>query len=172
MSNYRRAYITGGHYFFTVVTYQRIGLFADKDKVARLGEAFRHVKKRHPFSVDAIVVLPDHLHTIWRLPEDDADFSVRWRLIKHYLARGLDCPTNRRGEKLLWQRRFWEHLLRDEEDWRNHVDYIHYNPVRHGYSNSPIEWKYSSFTSAVKRGWYEADWGCNEPAHIQKMQLE
>ena len=172
MSQYRRAYIAGGHYFFTVVTFGRLELFSCQENVNRLGDAFRHVKRKHPFAIDAIVLLPDHLHAIWRLPEGDADFSLRWRLIKHYLARGVNCPTNQRGEKQVWQRRFWEHLIRDEADWRHHVDYIHYNPVKHGYTNSPMEWANSSFARAVANGWYERDWGCGEPDNIRDIEFE
>jgi len=172
MSKYRRTYIAGGHYFFTVVTFGRLEIFARKENIVRLGDAFRHVKREHPFAIDAIVILPDHLHTIWRLPEGDVDFSLRWRLIKHYLARGVDKPLNRRGEKRVWQRRFWEHAIRDETDWRNHVDYIHYNPVKHGYSDSPMGWEYSSFARAVSSGWYAKDWGGGEPDNIREMELE
>ena len=172
MSKYRRTYIAGGHYFFTVVTFGRFELFAHKGNIARLGDALRHVNREHPFAIDAIVILPDHLHTIWRLPEGDADFSLRWRLIKHYLARGVDNPANRRGEKRVWQRRFWEHVIRDEADWRNHVDYIHYNPVKHGYSDSPMGWEYSSFARAVSKGWYAKDWGGGEPDNIREMEFE
>ncbi len=172
MSTYRRAYQSGGHYFFTVVTFERQRYLVEPDNIDRLRAAFRHVQRRHPFTIDAIVILPDHLHTIWRLPPGDSGFSLRWRLIKHYVARGIDVPVNRRGEKPIWQRRFWEHLLRDEEDWRNHMDYIHYNPVRHGHANSPGQWPYSSFHHAVRRGWYDPDWGTHEPKNLHGMNCE
>jgi hypothetical protein len=95
------------------------------------------------------VILPDHLHSDWRLPDGDSDFSLRWRLIKHYVAAGMPAPTNRRGEKLVWQRRFWEHAIRDEDDWRRHVDYVHYNPVKHGYVSRPEDWPWSSFAAGT-----------------------
>ena len=100
------------------------------------------------------------LHTVWRLPPGDTDYSLRWRLIKHHLASGIQGSSNRRGEKNIWQRRFWEHLIRDEYDWRNHVDYVHYNPVKHGYVERAVEWPFSSFHHYVRRGWLAEDWGC------------
>jgi putative transposase len=111
MSDYRRVFAPGGCYFFTVVTHGRQRLFENTDHIDRLREGFRRTRQKHPFAIDAIVILPDHLHTIWRLPGNDGDFSLRWRLIKHYLASGIAADTNRRGEKLVWQRRFWEHLV-------------------------------------------------------------
>jgi putative transposase len=132
MSDYRRAYVPGGCFFFTVVTHQRQRRFAEVRNIDRLRDGFRRTMEKHPFHIDAVVILPDHLHTIWRLPVGDTDFSLRWRLIKHYLASGIPAATNRRGEKMLWQRRFWGHAIRDEEDWRHPVGYVHYNPVKHG----------------------------------------
>ena len=152
MSNYRRARVPGGAYFFTVVTYERRPLLQDAAQVELLRRAFAWAKTRRPFSIDAIVILPDHLHCVWRLPEGDADFSGRWRAIKQFVSRRMEAPLSARGEKLIWQRRFWEHLIRDEEDWRRHLDYIHYNPVKHGFVNAPEAWPYSSFTAAVERG--------------------
>ena len=99
---------------------------------------------------DAMVILPDHLHMVWRLPGGDTDYSLRWRLIKHYLASGISGSTNRRGEKAVWQQRFWEHAIRDEDDWRNHIDYVHYNPVKHGYVARPGVWPWSSFGPAQR----------------------
>ncbi|MBA1446445.1 MAG: transposase [Chromatiales bacterium] len=172
MSNYRRAYIPGGHYFFTVVTHNRIGLFSNEQNIDRLRGAFRHVIKKHPFAIDAIGILPDHIHAIWRLPDGDANFSLRWRLIKHFLSIHVAGKLNQRGEKQVWQRRFWEHQIRNEEDWRNHMDYIHYNPVKHGYVTHPSEWPYSSFGRAVEKGWYDPDWGYSIPVNIEKMDAE
>ncbi|MEA3411324.1 MAG: transposase [Pseudomonadota bacterium] len=172
MSNYIRAFVPGGCFFFTVVTHARQPFFANGNHVDRLREAFRRVMEKHPFAIDAIVILPDHLHTIWRLPDDDSDFGSRWRLIKHFVASGIEGTTNRRGEKQVWQRRFWEHVIRNDEDWRNHMDYIHYNPVKHGYTETPAEWRYSSFLRSVDKGWYEPDWGSAMPANIEAMELE
>ena len=158
MKTYRRAYQPGGRYFFTLVTHRRAPWLTLEVARTRLREGMRKVACRYPFGLDAFVLLPDHLHVIWRLPPNDSDFSTRWRLIKHHVSMGL----RDRGEPC-WQPRFWEHLLRDEDDWRRHVDYVHYNPVKHGLVSAPIEWPYSTFARAVARGWYTADWGRDEP---------
>ena len=172
MPDYRRAYARGGSYFFTVVTYERRALLTQPAVYARLREAFRHVGKTRPFAVDAIVVLPDHLHCIWRLPADDEDFSTRWRLIKHFVARGVKAEANTRAEKPVWQRRFWEHRIRDEDDWRRHMDYIFFNPIKHGYVERVSQWPFSSFERAVARGWYAMEWGAVVPESVRGMDLE
>ncbi len=173
-------------------TYKRQPILTIPENISRLKTAFRHVKQKRPFEIDGIVVLPDHVHCIWRLPEEDDDFATRWRLIKHFFSRS--CSVGRMGEaerthqsgtdkvanpsrtgkreKPVWQRRYWEHLIRNEEDWRRHMDYIHYNPVKHGLVASPYDWLNSSFKKAVKRGLYERDWGSNEPDTIREMNLE
>ncbi len=125
-----------------------------------------------PFHIDAIVVLPDHLHCIWRLPSGDADFSGRWREIKKAVSREVERRTNHHNGRPVWQRRFWEHLIRDEEDWRRHVEYIHYNPVKHGLARRPADWPWSSFARAVARGWHEVGWGASEPEAIVGMEYE
>ena len=114
MSNYRRSFIPGSGYFFTVVTYRRSPLFRNAESVARLRLAMRKVMAKRPFEIQAMVVLPDHLHAVWQLPDDDADFSKRWRDIKYQVSKFIDAPVNQRREKLVWQRRFWEHAIRDE----------------------------------------------------------
>jgi putative transposase len=172
MSTYRRVRIPGGVYFFTVVTHQRAPIFTDPENVAHLREAFRKVMVARPFEMEAVVILPDHLHCLWRLPEGDDDFSGRWREIKKVASRGVNPTTNTRGERPVWQRRFWEHAIRDEADWRSHMDYIHYNPVKHGLVTRPTDWPWSSFSRAVARGWYEPAWGESEPDNIVGMQLE
>jgi len=149
---YRRTFHPGGSFFFTVVTARRRPLFAAPDAVALLGTALRAVRRLRPFDVDAIVVLPDHLHCIWTLPEGDADFMMRWRLVKTWFVKHWSY-------KQVWQRRYWEHLLRDERDFANHVDYIHFNPVRHGLVAQASEWPYSSFQRYVAGGVYANDWG-------------
>src|SRR5574337_33324 len=159
MKTYRRSRVPGGVFFFTVVTRRRAPWLTDADALNRLREAMRKVQSRRPFGTDAIVIMPDHLHAIWRLPEGDADFSTRWRLIKHHVAIAS-------GRDWRWQPRFWEHVLRNEDDWRRHVDYVHYNPVKHGYAASPSAWPYSSFQRAVKRGWYQPDWGAVAPPDL------
>ncbi len=172
MSEYHRAYQPGGRYFFTVVTHGRQPVLTETPVLARLKEAFQRVKGSQPFDIEAIVVLPDHLHCLWRLPEGDGDFSSRWRLIKRHVSAGVPVGVNERGEKAVWQRRYWEHLIRDEEDWRRHMDYIHYNPVKHGYVTSPAEWPHSSFRRCVERGWYATDWGRAEPEALVGMEYE
>ena len=157
MSDYRRAYERGGCYFFTVVTHDRRPWLTQPDIYQRLREAFRHVAAKRPFHIDAIVVLPDHLHCIWRLPETDSDFSTRWRLIKNFVSRGAKTALSDRGEKYVWQRRFWEHQIRDERDWRRHMDYIFFNPVKHGYVLEPSLWPYSTYRRDVRLGCEEAD---------------
>ncbi|MGB3495818.1 MAG: transposase [Elainellaceae cyanobacterium] len=164
---YRRTTTPGATYFFTVVTYQRQNLFHDTETIATLREAFHTVKLNHPFTIDAIVVLPNHLHCIWTLPPGDADFSTRWRLIKSTFSR--HCPQRykqvrdssrlHKKEQAIWQRRFWEHQIRDERDFENHVNYIHYNPVHHRFVNRPNDWLYSSFHRYVEMGIYDVDWG-------------
>lgn len=159
MVDYRRAYLKGGAYFFTVVTYDRKPLLIEQSNLLRLRQAFRYVREKLPFQMDSIVVLPDHLHCIWRLPEGDDDFSVRWRMIKHYVARGIGAKANERREKTVWQRRFWEHCIRDEKDLRRHMDYIHYNPVKHGLVARVKDWPYSSFHRLVQQAYYDECWG-------------
>ncbi|NOQ63446.1 MAG: transposase [Methyloprofundus sp.] len=154
---YRRFYQPGARYFFTVVTANRKPLLIEN--INRLRVAFKTCKERYPFEIDAIVVLPDHLHTLWRLPEGDADFSKRWMVIKRQFSSGLpredtSASKIKKREKGIWQRRFWEHCIRNEDEWRRYMDYIHFNPVKHGYVNNPADWKHSSFAKAVEQGWY------------------
>lgn len=161
LSNYRRAYVQGGTYFFTLVTYQRRLLLQSPKRVGQLRDAMRHVRRSRPFDLQAAVILPDHLHCIMSLPKDDSDYSGRWREIKKRFSRQVDDGTNQRGERSVWQRRFFEHVIRNEGDWRAHVDYIHYNPVKHGLVSCPKDWPWSSFARAVRLGWYSEDWGCD-----------
>ncbi len=172
MSDYRRAFHPGGCYFFTVVANKRRPWLTEEHAINRLRNAFRRVMQVRPFTMDAIVVLPDHLHCIWQLPEGDINFSERWRQIKRFVSIGLESPLNVRKEKALWQRRYWEHLLRDEEDWRRHMDYIHYNPVKHGYVSQAADWPHGSFRQAMARGLYEASWGDMEPENLTGMEFE
>jgi len=163
MTNYRRNFLDGGSYFFTVNLAERRSRLLT-DQVGLLRAAFRYTRARHPFSVEAIVVLPDHLHAIWMLPSGDADYALRWRLIKTYFSRNLAMGERRsksrttKGERGIWQRRYWEHTLRDERDYARHVDYIHINPVKHGHVERVTDWPYSSFHRFVRLGIYSADW--------------
>ena len=160
---YRRAKVGGGTYFFTVNLADRNSSLL-VDKVDVLCNAMRYVKQRHPFHIDAMVILPDHLHALCTLPKDDYDFPTRWMLIKSTFSRAIGKGEGRRagrmrkGERGLWQRRYWEHLIRDERDYCAHVDYIHWNPVKHGYVNEVMQWPYSSFHRYVGKGLLPATW--------------
>ena len=171
MSEYHRLFVKGGTYFFTVVTYNRQPLLCEQPALIRLKAAFRYVMDKHPYRIDGLVILPDHLHCIWRLPEDDGNFSIRWNMLKRYFSISMDGPTNKRREKTIWQRRFWEHLIRDEDDLHRCLDYIHYNPVKHGYVERPYDWDSSTFKQHVKRGFYDMNWGCNGEADVIKNRL-
>ena len=160
---YRRAFVPGGTFFFTVVTARRRPIFADEKAVELLRQAFRHVNVKRPFTVDAMVVLPDHLHCLWTLPPEDGDYPIRWRLIKTQVTKCLVFACDRRSNRTIWQARYWEHPIRSESDYRQHVEYIHYNPVKHGYVRAPSDWPYSSFMRFVGRGIHSADWGSTEP---------
>ncbi|MTI51749.1 MAG: transposase [Alcanivorax sp.] len=157
--HYRRARVPGGCFFFTVVTAGRRPLFNDGDNVALLRWAFQAVQRRHPFQIEAIVVLPDHLHTVWTLPNGDADFPRRWRLIKSAFTRHLAAPDPNPSP---WQRRYWEHVIRDHGDYQRHINYIHYNPVKHGLVKRPVDWPWSSFHRYVSRGVLDREWGAGE----------
>jgi len=120
--------------------------------------AIRTTLQRQPFTIDAWVVLPEHMHCLWTLPEGDSDYSGRWRAIKKVFSKALPGIANARGERDIWQKRFWEHTIRDERDYRAHMDYIHFNPVKHGLVLHPAEWAYSSFRKCVERRLYDASW--------------
>jgi putative transposase len=162
MVRYRRNFLPGGSYFFTVTLADRTSS-ALVDHVTALRMAFRIARRERPFTIDAIVILPDHLHAIWTLPPGDADFSGRWRRIKaHFthrlVAAGTSVERRRNGEYALWQRRFWEHTIRNEIDFARHVDYVHFNPVKHMLVRRALEWPYSSLHAYVRRGVLPADW--------------
>jgi putative transposase len=163
MTAYRRNRVAGGTYFFTVnLADRRQSLLTDNIELLR--QAFRSTRHRHPFAIDAIVVLPDHLHTVWTLPEEDGDFPMRWRLIKAAFSHGLDhtlpisASLSRKHERGIWQRRYWEHTIRDEGDFARHIDYIHFNPVKHRYVERVQDWPFSSFQRMVQLGFYPSGW--------------
>jgi len=173
MSKYRRVYIPGGTYFFTVVTYNRKPILCTEKAIQRLKQAFQSTKSKYPFQLEGLVVMPDHLHCIWQLPEHDHDFSKRWNMIKRHFSVGMTGEVNKRREKNIWQRRFWERVIRNEDDLHNYFDYIYYNPVKHGYVNKPFDWTYSTFRRDVKRGLYSMEWGSNiEPDSIKNFNFE
>ncbi len=160
---YRRYRQRGGTYFFTVnLADRRSHLLVER--VDLLRDCVRRVKRRHPFDILGWVVLPDHLHALWTLPEIDGDNAVRWALIKASFSRqvprneGRNASRAAKGERGLWQRRFWEHLVVDEDDLRRHLDYIHINPVKHGWAQRAAAWPYSSFHRYVRSGELPADW--------------
>jgi len=163
MVHYRRNFLPGGTFFFTVTLADRRSSVL-VEHIDLLRRAFRKTRRERPFSVDAVAVLPDHLHIVMTLPLDDADFPGRWKRIKslfthHLVATGFDCKRNRRGEYALWQRRYWEHTIRNEPDFTRHIDYIHYNPVKHGLVPRVRDWRHSSFHRYVKLGVLTKDWG-------------
>ena len=168
MSRYRRATGAGSSYFFTVVAYRRQPILCDEAVRNALRNAIEKVRIAHPFVINAWVLLPDHLHCLWTLPEGDADFPTRCMLIKR--AVSLVCrETYRRAdwmsasklkhrESTIWQRRFWEHQIRDDLDLQRHMDYIHYNPVKHGHVACVADWPHSTFHRYVQQGIYPPDW--------------
>tara|TARA_Y100000052_G_C2944709_1_gene83020 strand:- start:814 stop:1296 length:483 start_codon:yes stop_codon:yes gene_type:complete len=143
--NYRRLYVPGGTYAFTVCLEDRRSRLL-VDQIDKLHRAIARVQSKHPFEIIAWCVLPNHLYAIWTLPENEHDYSTRWRLIKHGFTRSI-------GQTGIWQNRFWEHLIRDEHDLASHMDYIHWNPVKHGYVTDPADWPHSSWHR------YKNDWG-------------
>ena len=167
MTEYRRAYVAGATWFFTVNLAERQGNPLLVENIDLLRQVFRKVKDGHPFEMDAVVVLPDHLHCIWTLPDGDADYKTRWALIKAGFSREIPIGERRsesrrnRGERGIWQRRFWEHMIRDERDFSHHIDYIHWNPVKHGWVKRVGDWPHSSFHAYVRRGLYSVDWACD-----------
>jgi putative transposase len=169
MSQYRRIKVLGGTYFFTVNSYNRRPLLTSDIVRHGLREAIIETRKTLPFEIDAWVLLPDHLHALWTLPPEDANFAARWAMIKQYTSKSCrhlfdnsgKVGESRRIRKELnfWQRRFWEHLIRDDDDFEKHFNYIHWNPAKHGYVTRVIDWPYSSFHRYVASEIYPSDWG-------------
>ncbi|NIA20780.1 MAG: transposase [Anaerolineaceae bacterium] len=182
MSNYRRAAVPGGTFFFTAVAFQRRPLLTTSGVRPLLRRAILDTRRERPFRILAQVLLPNHLHTIWELPPGDDDFSTRWRLIKTRVTRslrgrGIDIPhpnasRRRRHQHGLWQPRFWEHGVRDEDDLERHVDYIHWNPVKHGLVDRVGDWPWSTFHRCVRLGIYPPDWGAFQPQTVTGPDVE
>lgn len=182
MPDYRRFRVEGGIYFFTLVTYKRRPVF--KTKIARnlFLTVWHDVKSRFPFETVAFCLLPDHLHCIWKLPEGDDNYSVRWKEIKRLFSREymntfspskeLNVSRLKRGEAPIWQRRFWEHTILDEYDLEEHLDYIHYNPIKHGYVTRAADWKWSTFQRYVNEGIYDNDWIGGSEGRLQGLNWE
>jgi putative transposase len=166
MRTYTRAFTPGGTFFFTVNLADRSQMLFI-DHIAELRESVRKVRDEHPFHIDAMVVMPEHIHAIWTLPPGDTDYPTRWTLIKAGFSRKLPKGENisasriKKGERGIWQRRYWEHQIRDENDFARHVDYIHYNPVKHDYVKSPCDWTNSSIHRFIREGLLPANWGAD-----------
>jgi putative transposase len=180
MPSYRRHYREGGSYFFTVVTQHRQKILLNEDIRKSLRASITEVRKTLPFKVEAWVLLPDHLHCIWTLPENDDNYSLRWLLIKrgvskrcknYFDAKKQSTSRKSRNESTIWQRRFWEHHIRDDEDFERCMNYVHINPVQHGYVKRPIDYLYSTFHRCVKLGIYVQDWGSNPLEPTSHAQL-
>ncbi|GAB6141536.1 transposase [Methylosoma difficile] len=182
MSDYRRCYVPGGSYFFTVVTERRAAILANDVARDCLRHAIRHCQQQLPFRVDALVMMPDHVHSIWTLPADSCDYSKRWGIIKKHFTQSWlvlggaeqavtasNLLHRRRG---VWQRRFWEHALRDERDYQNHFDYLHFNPVKHGLVKRVQDWPYSSFHRWVGQGAYPVNWGMAGEEFVELSKIE
>jgi len=170
VANYRRSKIAGGTFFFTVVTYERRPLFADDVAVHTLRRVLSVTREKWPFTIDAAVILPDHLHMIWTLPPGDSNFSTRWAVIKaRFTLASQNATTKQRTPRQMrqrmnriWQPRFMEHTIRDELDYERHVDHIHYNPVKHGLVDRPVKWPHSSIHHFIDRGMLDTQWGSNK----------
>lgn len=170
MPRYIRAKAKGGTFFFTVVTHRRQKIFSLPENRELLREAIINVRTELPFSLDAWVLLPDHLHCLWTLPEGDGDFSKRWALIKllfnkkarqflHMHSTDAGDSLSKQDQSAVWQKRFWEHQIRDEKDFQRHFDYIHYNPVKHGLVNQVRDWPFPTFHKYLQQGYYPENWG-------------
>ena len=157
MPNYKRVYQPGGYYFFTLVTAQRQAVFRQERHVALLRKIWRDVAIEHPFETIGCCVLPDHIHAVWRLPPDDCDYSGRWQRIKGRFSRQFRSGS-------VWQKGYWEHALRSDVEVSNHLDYLHFNPVKHGYVERVVDWPWSSFHRYVRAGLLPLEWGSLEPS--------
>ncbi|MEM8734675.1 MAG: transposase [Planctomycetota bacterium] len=179
MSDYRRYYVKGGTYFFTLVSYSRKPIFTSPKSRDLLRDAIASIRERHPFDLVGTVLLPDHWHMIMQLPDGDSRFSIRLKQIKEVFTKSWrrnELPTanvtesqERRGEAGVWQPRFWEHRIRDEDELERCIDYIHFNPVKHGLVEEVIDWEWSSFHRFRKAGHYGPGWGSTLPTSIAEL---
>lgn len=176
MPNYRRLRVLGWCYFFTVNLLERKSTLL-VDHIDLLRESVRLCKQKLPFHIDAWVVLPEHMHCIWTLPEGDHDFSGRWKLIKTHFSKGLPINERRsmvrikRGERGIWQRRFWEHAIRDDRDYATHMDYLHFNPVKHGWVKTVLDWPFSSFHRYQRLIIYPPKWTTAINGHFDMGEI-
>jgi putative transposase len=163
MQGYRRNRIPGATYFFTVNLLDRSSALL-VDEITNLRASVVTIRQQHPFHIDAWVVLPDHMHCLWTLPEGDSDYPTRWRKIKAAFSHQTPTPASRnksrsqKHERDVWQRRYWEHTIRDDRDYTAHIDYVHFNPVKHGYVANVAAWPYSTFHRCVAKGLFPANW--------------
>ena len=182
MPEYRRSFVEGGTYFFTVVTYDRLPILTAAPARAILHKAWHDVCQRFPFETIAVCLLPEHIHCIWKLLERDANYPMRWREIKRRFTMRYqmevgsgetrNASREKKHEAAIWQRRYWEHTILDQEDLEAHLDYIHYNPVKHGYVTRAGDWHFSSFLRYVREGLYEPDWAGEESGRIQGLEWD
>lgn len=182
MPEYRRIKLEGGTYFFTVVTYHRCPILIDATAREIFHTAWDDTRVRFPFETIAVCLLPDHLHCIWKLPDGDANYAIRWSLIKGLFSKeyqqkigpGEERNASRinRKEAAIWQRRFWEHTIDGERDLENHFDYIHYNPIKHGLVDRAVDWKWSSFHRYVREGIYDRNWIGGDVGRIKGLNYD
>lgn len=162
---YRRTIVKGAVYFFTLNLRDRKSDLLIKE-IDKLRLAFNKVIRKHPFKIEGIVILPDHLHFMFKLPSNDGDYPLRIRLIKSAFTHQIEGneytnpSRDKKKERGIWQRRYWEHLIRDERDFESHLNYIYYNPVKHGYVKRVINWPYSSIHRDIKLGIFPVNWAC------------
>ena len=172
MPQYRRFYIPGATWFFTVTLAQRRGNDLLVRHVNLLRQAFADTQHHYPFTMEAVVILPEHLHCIWTLPDGEADYSLRWRMLKAQFSRSIatgafvNASRKMRRERGIWQRRFWVRQILNQEDMNRHIDYIHFNPVKHGWVKRVRDWPYSSFHRYVRAGIYPLEWGGGDLSNI------
>ena len=176
MPNYRRAWVPGGSFFFTLVTNRRAKLFSQPAARDLLGSIFRECQLEWPFEINALVLLPEHLHAIWTLPRGDAEYPTRWGWIKKEFTKKwrrlggaeerISAARKRERRGGVWQPRFWEHTLEDADDFERHFDYIHYNAVKHGHVKCPRDWQWSTFHRWVKEGVYPEHWACSQRGFV------
>jgi putative transposase len=182
MPNYHRVRIEGGVYFFTVVTFQRHPILTTTAARKILHDAWKQTTQKWPFETIAVCLLPEHIHCIWKLPEGDSDYSSRWNMIKGIFSRNyrleidsgdvINTSRQKRREVAIWQRRFWEHTIFDNNDLENHFHYIHYNPIKHGYVTKAFEWPWSSFHHYVRVGYYDLYWSGGDKGKLREISLE
>jgi putative transposase len=173
MPNYRRLYLPGQPVFITAVTYKRRRIFNNPQTILVLLETMDAVKLLRPYEMLAYVIIPDHIHLLIKTPEESPNFSPIISSIKRNFIRNYRRSIDGIDQSPIWQARFWDHVIKDDNDFEKHLDYIHWNPVKHGYVNDPVQWKWSTFSNWFEDGFYDEAWGTDEmPKNIQKMDYE